>query len=243
MATMPERVPCDQDTRDRVTGDLGTTFLLEASAGTGKTKVLVDRYVRCVLDPELGSGDVRTVAAITFTEKAAGELRQRVREEFERRAQAAAPGSAEAAAIARALDALDDAPISTIHGFAGRLLREFPVEAGVDPAFEQLDALGAEIQRARLWEEWLGGLATAPAGAGGVADAAGAEGGSHRRARGWVLRLLQAGVSLDRRARAGGRRQGGVRRALRRGPSRRTAGRAGPRRCAGRDGRAARAAA
>ena len=193
---MPERLPCDQDTRDRVTGDLGTTFLLEASAGTGKTKVLVDRYVRCVLDPELGSGDVRTVAAITFTEKAAGELRQRVREELERRAQAAAPGSAEAAAVARALDALDDAPISTIHGFAGRLLREFPVEAGVDPAFEQLDGLSGEIQRARLWEEWLGGLATARAGAGGDGDAARAEAGPHARARAWMVRLLQAGVAL-----------------------------------------------
>ncbi len=155
----PERKVVDQDVRDRVTSDLGTTFLLEAGAGTGKTRVLVDRYVRCVLDPERGSGDVRTVAAITFTEKAAGELRQRVREEFEARAAGAAAGSAEAEAIDRALDALDDAPISTIHGFAGRLLREFPVEAGVDPAFEQLDGLGSDLERARLWEEWLAALA------------------------------------------------------------------------------------
>ena len=88
----PERAVCDQDVRDLVTGDLGTTFLLEAGAGTGKTRVLVDRYVKCVLDEELGSGDVRTVAAITFTEKAAGELRQRVREEFEARAAKATPG-------------------------------------------------------------------------------------------------------------------------------------------------------
>ena len=57
-------------------------------------------------------------------------------------------GSDAADGIERALDALDDAPISTIHGFAGRLLREFPVEAGVDPAFEQLDALGSDIERA-----------------------------------------------------------------------------------------------
>src|SRR5665647_1978917 len=119
----PERAVCDQDVRDLVTGDLGATFLLEAGAGTGKTRVLVDRYVKCVLDEALGSGDVRTVAAITFTEKAAGELRQRVREEFEARATQAEAGSAAAEAIERALAALDDAPISTIHGFAGRLLR------------------------------------------------------------------------------------------------------------------------
>jgi ATP-dependent helicase/nuclease subunit A len=161
----PERAVCDQDVRDLVTGDLGTTFLLEAGAGTGKTRVLVDRYVRCVLDEKMGSGDVRTVAAITFTEKAAGELRQRVREEFEARAAKAAAGSAAAEAIERALAALDDAPISTIHGFAGRLLREFPVEAGVDPAFEQLDGLGSDLERARLWEEWLTALAAEGASA------------------------------------------------------------------------------
>ena len=51
----PERAVCDQDVRDLVTGDLGATFLLEAGAGTGKTRVLVDRYVKCVLDDELGT--------------------------------------------------------------------------------------------------------------------------------------------------------------------------------------------
>jgi ATP-dependent helicase/nuclease subunit A len=172
----------DQDVRDLVTSDLGTTFLLEAGAGTGKTRVLVDRYVGCVLDPEHGTGDVRTVAAITFTEKAAGELRQRIREEFEVRALAAPPDSPEAATVQAALDALDDAPIHTIHGFAGRLLREFPVEAGVDPAFEQLDGLGSGIQLERLWAEWLTELA---AGDPHVAQA-----------REWLSRLLRAGVGL-----------------------------------------------
>ena len=187
----PERAVCDQDVRELVTGDLGTTFLLEAGAGTGKTSVLVDRYVRCVLDEELGTGDVRTVAAITFTEKAAGELRQRVREEFEARAAGAVAGSDAAAAIERALAALDDAPISTIHGFAGRLLREFPVEAGVDPAFEQLDGLGSDIESARLWEEWLTELAAGDPFEGAVEEAAG------RRVRDWLTRLLRVGVRLD----------------------------------------------
>jgi len=190
----PERKVVDQAVRDRVTTDLGTTFLLEAGAGTGKTRVLVDRYVRCVLDPERGSGDVRTVAAITFTEKAAGELRQRVREEFESRAAGAPAGSAEAAAISRALDALDDAPISTIHGFAGRLLREFPVEARVDPAFEQLDGLGSELERARLWEEWLAALAGADVGAMAGEEAVAGAGLAARR----LSRLLHAGVRLDK---------------------------------------------
>jgi ATP-dependent helicase/nuclease subunit A len=184
----PERVACDQEVRDRVTSELGTTFLLEAGAGTGKTRVLVDRYVRCVLDPELGTADVRSVAAITFTEKAAGELRQRIREEFEKRAAAAPIGSEEATTVQTALDALDDAPIGTIHGFAGRLLREFPVEARVDPAFEQLDGLGSEIERARLWEQWLSGLAAGDGREAGEAHQAGE--------REWLSRLLRAGVKL-----------------------------------------------
>ncbi|RPI29929.1 MAG: hypothetical protein EHM52_04135, partial [Actinomycetota bacterium] len=178
-----DRPPLDKAVRDRVTRELGTTFLLEASAGTGKTHVLVDRYVSCVLDPEAGSGDVRTVAAITFTEKAAGELRQRVRERFEQLAGEASPGTPRAALLQQALEALDDAPIHTIHGFAARLLREFPVEAGVDPAFEQLDALAGELEAGRLWETWLAELA---AGVSGDAEA-----------RVWLARSLRAGVRLE----------------------------------------------
>ena len=188
----PERPVCDQAVRDLVTGDLSTTFLVEASAGTGKTRLLVDRYVNCVLDPERGSGDVRSVAAITFTEKAAGELRQRIRERFERLAEGAARtggaagGGGQAATIDLALEVLDDAPISTIHGFAGRLLREYSVEAAIDPAFEQLDQLAGELERGRLWDEWLGELsAVAP----GTPDA-------FDRARGWLGRLLAMGVPL-----------------------------------------------
>jgi len=180
---MAERLVCDADVRARVTSDLGTTYLLEAGAGTGKTRVLVDRYVSCVLDPSHGTGDVRTVAAITFTEKAAGELRQRVRERFEQLAIEAAGDPARSELIGAALDALDDAPIGTIHGFAGRLLREFPVEAGVDPAFEQLDQLGSDLQRARLWDEWLTELAASDP----ETDAA----------RRGLARLLRAGVRLE----------------------------------------------
>lgn len=180
---MAERIVCDADVRSRVTTDLGTTFLLEAGAGTGKTRVLVDRYVNCVLDPGRGTGDVRTVAAITFTEKAAGELRHRVRERFEQLAVEAAADPERADVIRAALDALDDAPISTIHGFAGRLLREFPVEAGVDPAFEQLDQLGSDLERARLWDEWLTELAAGDP----AADPA----------RRGLARLLRAGVRLE----------------------------------------------
>ncbi|MGD0998685.1 MAG: UvrD-helicase domain-containing protein, partial [Thermoleophilia bacterium] len=202
----PKRVAVDHKERARVEDDLGTTFLLEASAGTGKTSVLVNRYVNCVF----AARDVRRVAAISFTEKAAGELRQRIREELEQRV--ATPkdpqGTTAIQTALDALDALDDAPIGTIHGFAARLLREFPVEARVDPAFEQLDALGSEIERGRLWDEWLTGLA---GGEADEADDGGAdvrEAGARRDdssqsdvgqadARRWLARLLRAGVKLD----------------------------------------------
>ncbi len=180
---MPRPQPSDQGVRDKVTGDLGVTFLLEAGAGTGKTSVLVERYVSCVLAPDLGTGDVRTVAAITFTEKAAGELRQRIRERFEQIATEAPAGSPRAVRAGEALDALDDAPIGTIHSFSGRLLREFPVEAGVDPAFEQLDPLAADLELGRLWDEWLTEVAAGEA--------------AWQPLRERLTRLLRAGVRLD----------------------------------------------
>lgn len=177
------RPAADEAVRERVTRELTTTFLLEAGAGTGKTHVLVERYVSCVLDSAAGVGDVRRVAAITFTEKAAAELRQRVRERFEQLAAEETGDSPRAVLLRDALDALDDAPVHTIHGFAARLLREFPVEAGIDPAFEQLDALAGALQAGRLWEAWLAELADDRAG-----DA------PERR---WLARLLRGGVRLD----------------------------------------------
>ena len=69
------REPCDQAARTRALSDLQTTFLVEAGAGTGKTRLLVERFVSCLL----ACGSVRRVVAITFTDKAAGELRLRVR--------------------------------------------------------------------------------------------------------------------------------------------------------------------
>ena len=100
----------------------------------------------------------------------------------------AAPTSVEARVATEALDALDDAPITTIHGFAGRLLREFPVEAGVDPAFEQLDPLAAELERG--------------AAVGRVAlELAGDDAARRAERRGaTVARLLRAGVRLEHSA-------------------------------------------
>jgi ATP-dependent helicase/nuclease subunit A len=109
----------------------GRDVLLEAGAGTGKTGVMVDRYCRLVCDAGLSPD---SILAFTFTDKAAAELRQRIRVELTRRAER---GSERAAA---ALAGIGGAWITTIHGFCNRLLAAHPVAAGVDPGFRVLDA-------------------------------------------------------------------------------------------------------
>ena len=109
----------------------GRDVLLEAGAGTGKTGVMVDRYCRLVCDSGLSPD---SILAFTFTDKAAAELRQRIRAELTRRAER---GSERAAA---ALAGIGGAWITTIHGFCNRVLAAHPVAAGVDPNFRVLDA-------------------------------------------------------------------------------------------------------
>jgi ATP-dependent helicase/nuclease subunit A len=105
---------------ERRDGDL----MLAASAGSGKTSVLVERFVRAVLDDRI---EVPAILTITFTEKAAAELRERIRARLrELRADDAAR-------------ATEGAPISTIHGFCARVLRANALAAGIDPLFVVLD--------------------------------------------------------------------------------------------------------
>jgi ATP-dependent exoDNAse (exonuclease V) beta subunit len=104
--------------------------LLEAGAGTGKTGVMVERYCRLTCDAGVSPD---AILAFTFTDKAAAELRQRIRAELGRRAEL---GSERAAAV---LAGLGSAWVTTIHGFCNRLLAAHPVAAGIDPGFRVLD--------------------------------------------------------------------------------------------------------
>ena len=117
-------------------GDL----LLSAAAGSGKTSVLVERFVRHVVDDGIAPG---RILAITFTEKAAGELRRRIR------ARLLELGNREAAREA------EGAWIGTIHGFCARLLRAHAVAAGLDPAFVVLDEPVSRELRDGAWEAAL----------------------------------------------------------------------------------------
>ncbi len=132
----------DEAARSAIRSDLGASLFVEAGAGAGKTSELVRRITALVVEAGV---PIREVAAITFTDKAASELRDRVRAALERHA---ATGDAAARV---ALDELDDAAIGTLHGFAQRLLVEHPVEVGLPPAIEVLDEVSSQLAFADRW--------------------------------------------------------------------------------------------
>ena len=134
----------DRAARERIRTSLAESLLVEASAGTGKTTELIARIVAVLAT---GLTAIGRIAAVTFTNKAAGELKLRLRQELDR-ARDAAKNSSERSNIEDALEHLEEASIGTIHSFCAQILRERPVEAVVDPAFEEL----SEQQAARLYE-------------------------------------------------------------------------------------------
>ena len=143
----------DQAARDRIVSAHDANLFVDAGAGSGKTKQLVDRVVSLVACGYLKS--VSGLAAITFTENAAAELRTRIREALE--AASAEPGQTAQgrARCALALGQFDDAAITTLHGFAARLLTDAPLEAGLPPDFRVLDAVRASIDRDAWWRTLL----------------------------------------------------------------------------------------
>src|SRR5262245_29447923 len=100
----------DQAARDRIRTSLDESMLVEAAAGTGKTSELVARLVAVLAE---GRGQVDRVVAVTFTEKAAGELKLRLREELEKARQSAARGSRRRMLLDAAVARLEEARVST----------------------------------------------------------------------------------------------------------------------------------
>lgn len=153
-ASQPALFPVggDDDARAAVRTRLGETLFVEAGAGSGKTAALVSRIVALVRD----GVPVRSIAAITFTDKAAAELRHRVRAELERHAPADP-------ACRAALDDLDGAAICTLHAFAQRLLTEFPVEAGLPPRIRVNDEIASAVAFDERWRDFHDRLLDDPA--------------------------------------------------------------------------------
>ena len=154
----------DVDAREAVRTRLDETLFVEAGAGTGKTAVLVDRIVALVTtDGAAGPIPMRAVAAITFTEKAAAELRDRVRRRLEARAREAEPDSDDRIRCVLALDELDAAAICTLHAFAQRILTAFPVEAGLPPRIEVHDEVSSLLMFDARWRRTRDDLLDDPA--------------------------------------------------------------------------------
>jgi ATP-dependent helicase/nuclease subunit A len=149
-------VLADAAQRERLRTEFDTTFFVQAGAGTGKTTEVVARIVALVASGNLVA---RHLVAITFTEAAAAELRARVREGLEAGTREDARTDAERERCAAAARGIGDASIDTIHAFAGALLRTYPLEAGLPPNFEMLDAIQQEIEldeRFRAYFDELG---------------------------------------------------------------------------------------
>jgi ATP-dependent helicase/nuclease subunit A len=145
------RAPVDRPARERILLDLDTTFLVEAGAGSGKTQSLVDRMIALLAS---GKATIQSLAAVTFTRKAAAELRGRFQVGLER-ALAAERDPNRRRRLDDALRRLEQGFVGTIHSFCARLLRERPVEAGVDPEFEEMEEVEDGVFRETCWQDFL----------------------------------------------------------------------------------------
>ena len=148
--SMPS-TPRDQRTRDRIERELGRTFLVEAGAGSGKTHSLARRIAAGIAN---GTYRIEQVAAVTFTRKAAAELRGRLQLALEDRLKAR-PSSAERDRIEVALSTIERFFAGTIHSFCAHLLRERPVEAQVAPGFVEVDDVEDQRRRKQAWRDFV----------------------------------------------------------------------------------------
>ena len=142
----------DEEARQRIRTSLDESLIVEAAAGTGKTSELIHRIVAVLKR----GADVERIVAVTFTRKAAGELKLRLRQELD-----GALGEARSASheedvrnVENALEHLEEAHIGTIHSFCADILRERPVEANIDPAFAGLEESQAKRVYRQAFKQW-----------------------------------------------------------------------------------------
>ncbi len=157
---MPDATLADDRVRARIREDLRSTLIIEAAAGTGKTTALVSRIVAVIAG---GLTELNRIVAVTFTEKAAGELKLRLRAEIESgRHDTQRLDAAARARLDGALEQLEEAHIGTIHSFCADLLREWPIAAGLDPVFEIAPEENARMLFEAAFERWFAEALAAP---------------------------------------------------------------------------------
>ncbi|MCG6927031.1 MAG: UvrD-helicase domain-containing protein, partial [Acidobacteria bacterium] len=145
--------PVDEEARERARHDHGTSLVVEAGAGTGKTTLLVDRIESLVRS---GAARLDQIAAVTFTENAATTMKLRLRERLEAARVDPTLGPEERDRAGDALEVLERANVTTIHALCAAILQERPLDCGVVPGFRMADEAEADVLFARAWEEWLG---------------------------------------------------------------------------------------
>ena len=141
----------DSEARKKIREELNTSFFVEAGAGSGKTYCLVERMVNLIKN---GSAAIEHIAAVTFTRKAAAELNERFQIGLEEALKKDISKS-EGDNILTALSNLEQIFIGTIHSFCSKILRERPVEAGVDPGFDEIEESQDLIYAERAWSHYI----------------------------------------------------------------------------------------
>ncbi len=141
----------DQEAREKIVKELNRNILVEASAGSGKTSSLIHRMAALI---KSGKFKVDEIAAITFTKKAAIELKERFQQKIEDSFRET-EDEKEKGYLREALSNLEQCHLGTIHSFCARLLRERPIEAGLDPEFAELDDLDDTLLKEEAWGRYL----------------------------------------------------------------------------------------
>ena len=144
-------VTSDQPARERIQHDLDANLIVEAGAGSGKTTALVGRLLQHVVR----GTPVEQLAAVTFTRKAADELRERFQLRLEDAVRDGAGSDDATTRCATALRDLDRAFLGTIHSFCARLLRERPIEVGLDPEFTEIVEADVPLLNREFWRRWI----------------------------------------------------------------------------------------
>lgn len=149
------------DDRQRIANDLQTNFMVEAAAGTGKTTSMIARMLNLIAE---GVCVPSQMAAVTFTRKAAAELRERFQKELTKAIDESKANHETTLRLERlqaAATALGQTFIGTIHSFCAQIIRERPIEFGVNPGFRELEADENKLLMERAWRENLADLTAA----------------------------------------------------------------------------------
>lgn len=141
----------DLDVREDIKYKLDVNMLIEAGAGSGKTTSMTNRMVSLITSEKCR---VENIAAITFTRKAAQELKERFQNKLEQSYQEEEDNQKKSV-LRAALNNMEACFIGTIHSFCASILRERPIEGSVDPDFEELDDIADMMIHKQAWQQYL----------------------------------------------------------------------------------------